>query len=487
MYKESIINSTYEGVLKMIKKYNVLFFFTDDQRFDTIAALGNPEIKTPNIDQLVHNGTAFTHAHISGGTVGAVCMPSRGMLNTGKSLFHLENSGSNIPEGHTLLGECLQKAGYRTFGTGKWHNGSRSYARSFTDGADIFFGGMGDHWNVQACDFDPAGIYDKESSFIPNPYHSNAVGKIPCDHIHPGKHSSELFCETAVKWLDNYDNENPFYMYISFMAPHDPRSMPEEFLNMYDPEKISLPENFISEHQFDYGVRDIRDEMLTPYPRTPLAIKKHIAEYYGMISHLDNELGKVIDTLKRTGKYEDTIIVFSSDNGLALGQHGLMGKQSAYEHSIRVPLIFSGPGIPKNEKRNTYVYLMDIFPTICDLTGIEIPQSVEGIGFATAIRDKDFTVRKTLYFAYVDLLRAVKDEQFKLIEFRNDGINKTLLFDLKTDLWEMNNLYGKAEYLDIAYRLKNELKKHKEEWEDEKHPTGKKFWGLYDIKLETTI
>src|SRR5210317_1243328 len=131
-----------------MSKPNVLFFFTDDQRFDTIAALGHPVVKTPNIDKLVNRGTTFTHAHIPCGTSGAVCMPSRAMLNTGRTLYHLQGAGQKIPDDHVLMGEMFQQNGYRTFGTGKWHNSRPSYARSFTDGGEIFFGGMYDHWNV---------------------------------------------------------------------------------------------------------------------------------------------------------------------------------------------------------------------------------------------------------------------------------------------------------------------------------------------------
>ena len=126
-------------------KPNILLFFTDDQRFDTLGALGHPHVKTPNVDRLMARGTTFTHAHIPGGTSGAICMPSRAMLHTGRTLFHLEGAGNTVPDDHTMLGERLQQEGYRTFGTGKWHNGHAAFARSFSDGGEIFFGGMGDH------------------------------------------------------------------------------------------------------------------------------------------------------------------------------------------------------------------------------------------------------------------------------------------------------------------------------------------------------
>ena len=180
---------------------NVLFFFTDDQRFDTLAALGNSHILTPNMDRLVARGTAFTHAHIPGGTSGAVCMPSRAMLHTGRSLFHLEGAGQRIPTQHLLLGEHLRANGYDTFGSGKWHNGRDSFARSFSAGAEIFFGGMTDHWNVPAYDYDPAGRYDGKCPQVDDPFHSKEESYRDCDHIAAGTHSSELIANGALRFL----------------------------------------------------------------------------------------------------------------------------------------------------------------------------------------------------------------------------------------------------------------------------------------------
>lgn len=461
----------------MTNKPNILFFFTDDQRFNTIHALGNKEIKTPNLDQLISSGTTFTNAHIPGGTVGAVCMPSRAMLHTGRTLYHLKDNGESVPDNHALLGETLRKAGYQTFGTGKWHNGTSAYARSFNHGAEIFFGGMSDHWNVPAYHFDPTGNYEAKK-IIKDPFISNKVDLRQCDHISAGKHSSELFCECATQWLNNYDSQDPFFMYISFMAPHDPRSMPEEFLNMYNKESIELPDNFMEEHPFNYGVYDIRDELLASYPRNEEEIKKHIAEYYGMISHLDNELGKVISTLKEKNLYDNTIIIFAGDNGLALGQHGLMGKQSCYEHSIRVPLIFSGPKFPANKQCDSYAYLMDIFPTICDFIGIDIPNSVEGHSLLPCIYNNE-GIRNHLYFSYGNLCRAVKNDRYKLIEYRNKDIKQTQLFDIIEDPSEMNNLYGDKKYSSIVDELKTQLIMFSKNWDDIKHPIGKEFWDQY--------
>lgn len=464
----------------MAKRPNILFFFTDDQRFDTIQALGNPAIHTPVMDRLVAGGTAFTHAHIPGGTCPAVCMPSRGMLHTGRTLFHLENSGLSVPESHALMGETFRQAAYRTFGTGKWHNGVSAYARSFTDGGDIFFGGMGDHWNVPAFHFDPSGKYDSQLPYCPDYFYSRDVAYRHADHVTAGKHSSELFCDAAISFLDQIqDDTDPFFMYVSFMAPHDPRTMPKEFLDLYDPETIPLPPNFMGGHPFDNGELKIRDEKLEDWPRTPEAIRRHLAEYYAMISHLDAQMGRVLAALQRSGRAENTIILLAGDNGLALGQHGLMGKQSTYDHSVRVPLVMQGPGIPAGQKRDAMVYLLDIFPTLCDLAGLDIPASVDGKSLAPVLKNPDAVIRDRLYLVYKDLHRAVRSPQFKLIEYMVEGRRTTQLFDLIADPWELQNLAGQAAYAEVETALRQDLFRLRDEWEDQNSPEGKRFWSNF--------
>ncbi len=456
---------------------NILFFFTDDQRFDTIAALGNRHIKTPNMDKLVAGATTFTHAFIAGGTCGAVCMPSRAMLHTGRTLFNLRNCGEQIPADHTLLGETLRQAGYRTFGTGKWHNGTSSYHRSFTDGAEIFFNGMADHWNVPAYNFDPTGKYEKTFESCTDFYFSKTTVPWIADHITPGKHSSELFCDAAADFIRDYDSDQPLFMYVSFMAPHDPRIMPPQYRNMYDRRQLPLPENFMPEHPFDKGDMRIRDEMLAPFPRTADIVREHLADYYAMITHLDAQMGKVLKRLEDSGKADRTIIIFAGDNGLALGQHGLFGKQDCYEHSLRVPLIFSGPGIAKGHLRDDLCYLLDIYPTICDLLGLSVPKSVEGMSLMPAIDGKKDCGREFLYLAYAEYIRAVRNERYKLIEYNVDGKRTTQLFDLKNDPPEMVNLADDKAHQSTLATLRNQRIKLSEQWNDRDTPWGKKFWA----------
>ncbi len=461
---------------------NVLLFFTDDQRFDTIRALGNDAIHTPNIDRLVARGTTFTHAHIPCGTHGAICMPSRAMLHTGRTLFHLEDSGSSIPREHTMLGETLRENGYRTWGAGKWHNGRESFNRGFDDGDEIYFGGMADHWNVPAYHYDASGKYDKRLAYIPDPpsFGNNEVAWRDCDHIHAGRHSSEVLADAVIDHIRGQDGSTPFFAYVALLAPHDPRTMPPQFLSMYPPQDVELPANFLGGHPFDNGSLRIRDELLARFPRTPEETRRHIAEYYAMISHLDHELGRVLAALDEQGLSENTLIVFAGDNGLAVGQHGLMGKQNCYEHSVRVPLIFAGPGVPQGQRSEAYAYLLDIFPTLCELTDTQVPASVEGKSLVAAMRDPTETVRDSLYFAYVSSQRAVKNRTHKLIEYAvRDCERQTQLFDLERDPWETRNLVGTPGADELIVELRAELERYRQEWEAGHTGRGARFWERY--------
>jgi arylsulfatase A-like enzyme len=434
---------------KQKKPLNVLVLFTDDQRFDTIRALGNSAIQTPHLDTLVHSGTSFRNAFIMGGTSGAVCMPSRAMLLTGRGLFHIEETGRSIPEAHVMMPELFRENGYETFGIGKWHNGRKAFSRCFTGGAEIMFGGMSDHWNVPVYDFDPRGSY--------------AEGY---DHITEGKHSSELFADAAVAFLENHRFSAPFFLYVSFTAPHDPRTAPKEFLDMYDPDKMSLPSNFLPRHPFDNGEMTVRDEMLAAFPRKPAEIQKHIAEYYAIISHLDVQIGRILECLQRSGQAENTLIVFACDNGLALGQHGLLGKQSVYEHSVHVPLIFKGPGIPEGEQRDDLCCLTDIFRTVCEWTGISHPDSAEGESLAPAIKNQTRKGREALYFSYRHFQRALRFRRWKLILYNVQGAKHTQLFDLENDPWEMHNLAQDPSQADRIREMTEVLKSMMAEADD---------------------
>jgi arylsulfatase A-like enzyme len=345
---------------------------------------------------------------------------------------------------------------------------------------------MDDHWNVPACDFDPTGQYDNAHPFVRNPFGSNQVSQRRCDHITFGKHSSELFADAAIDFLRGYESDAPFFAYVSFMAPHDPRTMPKQYLDMYDPDTLSLPHNYLPEHPFDNGELWVRDEKLAPWPRTEGDVRRHNAEYYAMITHLDAQIGRILQALEETGRAEDTIVVLAGDNGLAIGRHGLMGKQSMYDHSLHVPLIAAGPGIPKGTVSDAYCYLLDIYPTLCDLIGLSIPATVEGTSLVPAMKGTGSKARQTLLFAYRGIQRAVQDERFKLIEYVVEGKRTTQLFDLRSDPWETINLADAPRYAERLGALRRELRRWPDELDDTQPGQGRDFWQGYDNDIQST-
>ena len=398
---------------------NLVFLLADDMRADTIAALGNPHIQTPNLDRLAARGTSFTRAYIMGGLQGAVCVPSRAMMLSGRPLFRISEQLKDA----TTWPMVFRAGGYETFGCGKWHNGPASYAASFPNGKSVFLGGMNNHFRVPVQDVAADGKL--------TPPRTNVL------------HSSELFANQAIEFLRSQKGgAKPFALYVAFTAPHDPRQAPKEFQARYDAAKIPLPKNFLPKHPFNNGEMTVRDEQLLPWPRTEAAVRRELADYYAIITHLDAQIGRVLDTLSEIDRAKETIVVFAADNGLAIGSHGLLGKQSVYEHSVRIPLIIGGPGLPAGRRTAAMCYSFDLFPTLCELAGMEIPKSVEGRSLVPVVKAVQEQHRGEIFAAYRRFQRAVNDGRFKLIRYPH--INKTQLFDLQDDPEELRDLAGEV-------------------------------------------
>jgi len=452
---------------------NVLLFFTDDQRASTIGALGNPDIQTPNLDQLVAQGTAFTRAYMMGGMTGATCVPSRAMLHTGRHLFHLRNKGHDYPSSHTTLGETFRAAGYTTYFTGKRHSLTRKRIQAgYAEGGVVMgFGGyLTDKRRMPMHDWDPDARYAKKDAYIV----SGARGfpKVPVpsyankESVPSGPYATELYINPAVEWIHTYDRSEPWFMYVALSAPHDPHEAPEETRRLYDPNVIPLPPNFRPLHPFDNGDMDVRDETLLPKPRDPQQIKQQIADYYAAITFVDSQFGRLITALQECQQLDNTIIAFVGDSGLAVGQHGLLGKQNLYDDGgVHIPLLLAGPGIPVNEERAALVASCDIFPTLCELTDIAIPKPMDGRSMRPLLLDPTFRTHDTIYLGYREYQRAVVEKRYKLIEYiqiakgkqERIGTRKTQLFDLQEDPWETTNLAQDPSYAAILKQLQEKL------------------------------
>lgn len=395
---------------------NVVFIFADDQRADTIAALGNSIIKTPNLDRLVRRGVSFTRAYMQGGNQGATCVPSRAMLLSGRSLAQIDEKLLK----HATWPHAFGAAGYTTFAAGKWHNGPPSISKSFQQAKALFVGGMANPLKAPVSDMLPSG-------------------KLTPSKIAP-KHLCEEATDETLAFLKSQDGKQPFFAYLAFDGPHDPHIVPEGFPVQYAPAALPLPPNFLPQHPFDNGEMVIRDEQLLKWPRPEADVKTMLAEYYRYISYLDVQVGRVLDVVDASPQARNTIVVFAADSGVARGSHGLIGKQNLYEHSVRVPLIIAGPGISVDKRSDALCYLFDVLPTLGKLSGVPSPVSSQGRDFAAVLKDPSQPGRPFLMFGYKSIQKAFTDGRWKLIRYPH--IDRTQLFDLQADPYETKDLAG---------------------------------------------
>jgi len=449
---------------------NILFIISDDHRHDAIHALaadsptGDTALQTPQLDKLISRGTAFRRTHIMGSMTDAICAPSRAAILTGVNpllatreyYIPVRNGLMDLNPDLPILPEVMREAGYNSYGIGKWHNDAASFNRGFADGSQIFLRGMSDHWQPPLHHYDPSGEYAANAS-----YHGDGF-------------SSTIFSDAAIDYLQNYRSDNPFFLYVSYTAPHDPRTAPAEFAALYNEQDINLPENYLPEHPFDNGEMQVRDEKLAGWPRNKQEIRQHLADYYAMITHMDHEIGRVLESLHETGLQDNTIVVYVADHGLAVGQHGLMGKQNLYNHSIRVPLILSGPGIPAGKQINALHYSFDLFATLCAMTGNAIPTTVEGQNLLPLINSTQSSLYDTIFCLYDDIQRSVSDGDWKLIHYRYSerraaGTNCKQLFNLRQDPWELNNLADDPEHTKTQQHLEQALSEWQQRIKDPLH------------------
>ncbi len=424
----------YEHACAAERQPNILFLFADDQRPDTIAALGNPAIKTPNLDALVNRGFTFNNAYCMGSTVGAVCNPSRHMMHSGMSLYRYKSAKPT--DG---FGAVMRRAGYVTYHQSKRGNTARAWHKEF-----------------------------EFSSYLND------------NEVRRSGHHGRAAANSAIAFLDKkWDRKKPVFMYIGFAGPHDPRVAAKEWMDLYQREEIPLPKNFQPFHPIDNGWMSGRDERLAPWPRTEENTRQQLHDYYACISSIDHNIGRIIAKLKQLGEYDNTIIIFSADHGLAMGSHGLFGKQNLYEHSMRAPLVFAGPGIGHGAS-DAFAYLYDIFPTVCDLAGVDAPKGLDGKSLAPIIAGKEAAVRDTIFLAFEKGQRAVRRGEWKLYRF--PLVNYSLLFNLKDDPLELNNLAADGKHADKVAQMM-ELLAAQQKLYDDPHPHTSENPGRAKIDL----
>jgi choline-sulfatase len=425
---------------------NILLLLTDDQRPDSIAALGNSHIKTPHLDELAKRGLVFTRATCAH----PLCYPSRAELLTGCTGFRNGSySAMKLNEDIPLLPRILREAGYQTWYVGKWHTPGRPSTVGYEDTDGLYAGGgktddsYVDFRGRQATGY-RGWVFQTDDRKL---FLQKGVGLTP--------DISAEFANAAIRLL-NKKSDKPFFLHVNFTAPHDPRLWPTGYEKIYDPAKLTLPANFRPEHPFDHGNARGRDEVLLPFPRTEDDVRQELACYYAVITHLDAQIGRVLKALDDTGQRENTIIIFASDHGLAIGSHGLVGKQNMYEHTINVPLVIAGPGIPAGQRTAAQCYLRDLMPTICELAGVKLDQRIDGKSLTGVLHNTTTAEIHPFIIGYFqDSQRMIRWGHWKLIWYPK--IDRMQLFDLKTDAHELHDLAGEPAYGQRIADLRDKL------------------------------
>lgn len=443
---------------------NILFIVSDDQRPDTIHALGNAVIETPNLDRLVAQGTAFSRAYAGY----PICHVSRAQMLTGTHAFRAlpkYPAGAIDPRLATLAG-TFQKAGWHTCYSGKWHNDGHPLQRGYTTTSALYSSGGAKgvtQPEVDARGRPLTGYRGWTFKDLQNrPELEKGVGLQP--------DNSRQIADGAIRAIRTAPKGKPWLLHVNFAFPHDPRQWPAGMENRYKAAKMPLPANFAPHHPFDHGNIDGRDEQLLPVPRTEAAVKEELALYYAMITDMDAQLGRIMDALPAK---DATIVVFTSDQGLALGSHGLLGKQNCYEHSIRSPLIICGPGLPRNERCTALVTLCDLFPTLCELSGLSIPATVTGNSLAPLLRHEKARVHDFVTGMFTDTQRMICDGRWKLIVYPRAG--REQLFDLDNDPLEQHNLSEHPEQKGVGDTLRDQLKTWRQNNADPASPQAQRL------------
>lgn len=430
------------------EKPNIVFIFADDQCFSTINALGASGIETPNLDALAKQGTTFSHAYNMGSWSGAVCIASRTMLNSGRFVWNA-NAIHGQSERERSQGrwwsEYLKQAGYRTYMTGKWH--CRANAEKAFDVARDIRPGM------------PKAVELGYNRPLPD-------GSDPWSPSDPkfggfwegGTHWSEVVANHAEDFLDEAQNDDsPFFMYLAFNAPHDPRQAPQSYIDRYPASKVAIPKNFQPLYPFADAIgcgESLRDERLAPFPRTSHAIQVHRSEYYALITHMDAQIGRILKAIEKSGKADNTWIFFTADHGLAVGQHGLLGKQNMYDHSVRVPFIVNGPGVQTDRTIAEPIYLQDVMPTTLQLAGVPKPKHVE-FNSLLPLLDGEVSPYPFIYGCYLQKQRSIRSRTHKLIVYPEAPAVR--LYNLVDDPLELHDISNIPSNKNLVLELFDQL------------------------------
>ena len=435
---------------------NILWILTDQHNARTMSCAGEPLLRTPNMDRLAHEGVRFSRAYGNS----AHCGPSRISYMTGMyEHFHRRHSNTDEPPDHlNPITSTLKRVGYQTAIIGKGHIGVHWSRREYDyHRFDHMTDALPD--DPLSCDYfrslveaEVADDFDLNKKWTKHP-ECAVTSPLPLAH------SVEVWCgNESVKYLRDRDKGKPFFACISFSRPHDPLTVPVPFDRMYDPEEVTVPANAADEFEgkSERQQQAKRGELPYPFrPRDRAHLQKCIAHYYGLVSLIDEQIGRILEELESQDILEETIVIYSADHGDFAGEHGLIWKNLGFYECIhRVPFILRYPAaLPQGEVFDSFVESVDLYPTLTDLLGIEAPNTVQGRSLIPALQGRDTWNKQAVLCEHVKTYHhmSMRTEEFRItLDITGD---ESELYDHRVDPGELINRWDDPDYRDIREKL----------------------------------
>lgn len=445
---------------------HILVLFPDQLRADFTSVAGHPVVRTPHLERLAREGTYFTHCC----TNSPLCGPARHSLATG---LYPHNSNcwmdpDGMKPGTDTYMRRLQKRGYRTCLVGKAHfyyqeNVDLKPFEGFMHGLgyeDLFE--TGGSWSnvgaatiyhdyLQSLGLDEKlyeyyrhldRLSDVERRFLAEP------SPLPAEHV-----LDSFIGRTAVEYIRQYDDERPSFLFVGFQGPHEPWDAPEPYASMYDPD--AFPDPIPEPPHGDWLSPEAREyATYAQYfrPERPRAVKEVRANYAGKISLIDDWIGRILAAYEEKGWIEDTVVILASDHGDMLGDLNRISKSVFFESALRVPLIVRLPGVPGACRSDALVELIDLYPTLLELAGCEIPKYRDGLSLLPLVHGESDRLREDI-LGEVHAHTMVRTRRWKYVAGPTG--ESLQLFDLKTDPHEQRNLAGHPEYREIEKEMRD--------------------------------
>lgn len=475
------------------KRPNIVIIISDDHAYQTISAYGGSLTQTPNIDRIANEGAIFNRAFVTN----SICGPSRATLLTGKYSHKngfKDNETSNFDHGQDLFVKRLQASGYKTAWIGKQHLGNKPQGFDYYD----ILPGQGSYYNPDFIGMD--GSVQRTEGYVTN-----------------------IITDKAEAWLSKQDDTHPFCLIIGHKATHRTWLPDTTDFGLFDGREFPLPANFYDDYDGREAARQqemsIAKDMIMGYDLKMLSddekskegtinrmnteqlkkfnayydplygdlkarnlsgkklaewkFQRYVKDYLSTAASMDRNIGRVLDYLDDHDLTDNTMVIYLSDQGFYMGEHGWFDKRFMYEESFRTPMVARFPGVIKRKTSiNGFVMNLDIAPTLLDLADITIPEDMQGVSFLPLITGKKKSIRDEVYYHYyengehaVSPHFGVRTERYKLIRYYK-RVNGWELFDLKKDPNEMNNIYGKKGYEKITKELKQLLDQQIEKFDD---------------------